>query len=55
LLADAQTSGGLLICVAETKLEKVLGVLRKAGTPSAAIIGKIVRRRRGAPLICMTK
>jgi selenium donor protein len=55
LLADAQTSGGLLICVAETKLEKVFGVLRKAGTPCAAIIGKIVRRRRGAPLICMTK
>jgi selenide,water dikinase len=53
VLADAQTSGGLLLCVARTKLNKVLKILRKAGTPSAAIIGKIVRRRR--KLICMTK
>jgi selenide,water dikinase len=55
LLADAQTSGGLLLCVAKTKLEEVLGVLRKTRTPCAAIIGKIIQRRRGAPLICMAK
>ena len=54
LLTDAQTSGGLLLCVAEANLEKVLGLLRKAGTPSAAVIGKIVPRRRGRSLICMT-
>ena len=54
LLTDAQTSGGLLLCVAEGKLESVLGVLRKARTPSAAVIGKIVPRRRRGPLICMT-
>jgi selenide,water dikinase len=53
LLTDAQTSGGLLLCVAETNLEKVLSVLRKAGTHSAAVIGKIVPRRRRGPLICM--
>jgi selenide,water dikinase len=53
LLTDAQTSGGLLLCVSKAKLSKVLRRLRKAGTPSAAIIGKIVRRRR--KLICMTK
>jgi selenide,water dikinase len=55
LLTDAQTSGGLLLCVAEANLEKVLSLLRKAGTPSAAVIGKIVPRRRGRSLICMTR
>jgi selenide,water dikinase len=54
LLTDAQTSGGLLLCVAEKKLAKVLNVLHKARTPCAAVIGKIVARRRGT-LICMTK
>ena len=54
LLTDAQTSGGLLLCVPETNLEKVLAVLRRAGTPSAAVIGKIVPQRRRRPLICMT-
>jgi selenide,water dikinase len=55
LLTDAQTSGGLLLCVAEAKLQKVLTVLRNAHAPCAAIIGKIARRRRGAQLICVTK
>jgi len=54
LLTDAQTSGGLLICVTEANLEKVLRVLRKAGSPSTAVIGKIVPSRRRGPLICMT-
>jgi selenide, water dikinase len=54
LLTDAQTSGGLLLCVTEANLEKVLNILREAGTPSAAVIGKIVARRRRGPLICMT-
>jgi selenide,water dikinase len=55
LLTDAQTSGGLLLCVAEGKLEKVLNILRKARTPSAVVIGKILARRRRGPLICMTR
>jgi selenide,water dikinase len=54
LLTDAQTSGGLLLCVAEAKLEKVLTILQKARTPCAAIIGRIVLGRRRGPLICMT-
>src|SRR5262245_25376503 len=54
LLTDAQTSGGLLLCVAEANLEKALKVLRDASTPSAAVIGRIVPRRRRRPLICMT-
>jgi selenide,water dikinase len=54
LLTDAQTSGGLLLCVAEAKLEKVLKLLRQARTSCAAVIGRIVPRRRRRPLICMT-
>jgi selenide,water dikinase len=54
VLTDAQTSGGLLLCVPEANLEKVLSVLRKAGTPSSNVIGRIVPRRRRGPLICMT-
>ncbi len=51
LLTDAQTSGGLLLCVAERSLPKVLRILKQAGTPCAATIGRIVRRR--ASVICM--
>jgi selenide,water dikinase len=53
LLTDAQTSGGLLLCVNEANLENVLSVLASANTASAAVIGRIVRRRRRGPLICM--
>jgi len=52
-LADAQTSGGLLLCVPESRLSKVLGVLKAARTPCAAIIGRITRRRKH--LICTIK
>jgi selenide,water dikinase len=55
LLTDAQTSGGLLLCIAETNLEKALKVLRKAWTPATAVIGRIVPRRRRRPLVCMTE
>jgi len=55
LLTDAQTSGGLLLCVAEAKLEKMLKFLRQARTPCAAVIGRIVPSRRRRPLICMTR
>jgi selenide,water dikinase len=53
LLTDAQTSGGLLLCVAEAKLEKVLGLLRQRRTPCAAVIGRITARRSRRPLICV--
>jgi selenide,water dikinase len=42
LLADAQTSGGLLLCVPPKRLRQVEGVLRT----SATIIGTIVRSSR---------
>jgi selenide,water dikinase len=54
LLTDAQTSGGLLLCVPQANLEDVLTVLRQARTAVAALIGKIVKRRQRRPLICMT-
>ena len=43
LLADAQTSGGLLLCVPERRLEAVLKLLKRLKTPCAAVIGRIVR------------
>ncbi len=46
LLADAQTSGGLLLCVPPRKLPQVQTVLRKHRAPIVAIIGRIVRSSR---------
>jgi selenide,water dikinase len=51
LLADAQTSGGLLLCVPPKRLRKVEAVLKKNRTACAAIIGKIIRSSRSR--ICM--
>jgi selenide,water dikinase len=53
LLTDAQTSGGLLLCVPEAKLEKVLGILRQRRTPCAVVIGRITAHRSRRPLICV--
>jgi len=53
LLTDAQTSGGLLLCVPKAKLEKVLGILRQRRTPCAAVIGRISGHRSRRPLICV--
>ena len=46
LLADAQTSGGLLLCVRPTNLETLLKLLKRHRTPCAAVIGRIVRSAR---------
>ena len=43
LLADAQTSGGLLLCVPERKRERVMEVLKAERVLCAAVIGRIVR------------
>lgn len=42
ILADAQTSGGLLCCVAEANLDEVLEVLEEAETLSRSVIGKVL-------------
>lgn len=41
LLADAQTSGGLLIAVAPDRVDDLLSALEEAGTPAAAPIGEL--------------
>jgi selenide,water dikinase len=41
ILADAQTSGGLLISVSEAKADRLVAELTHRGTPCAAIIGKV--------------
>lgn len=52
LLADAQTSGGLLCAVPEVHLDAVLEHLADAGTLSRAVIGRIVPGGdAGLPLI----
>ena len=46
LLADAQTSGGLLLSVRPRVLDGVLKILEKRRAPCAAVIGRIVRSRK---------
>jgi hydrogenase maturation factor len=41
ILFDAQTSGGLLIVVERSKQDAMVKALRRLGTPSAAVIGRI--------------
>ena len=53
LLTDAQTSGGLLLAVAPSRLNKVLALLKRNRTTCAAIIGRIVPARE--PLLCIKK
>jgi selenide,water dikinase len=53
LLTDAQTSGGLLLCVRKLQLPNVVRLLEKARTPCAVVIGRITRRK--ARLICTIK
>jgi len=46
LLTDAQTSGGLLLCVAPRHVEAVMKLLQQRRTPCAAMVGTIVRSAR---------
>ncbi len=48
VLADAQTSGGLLIAVAEADADKLITALQKANTACAAIIGQVAARGASA-------
>jgi selenide,water dikinase len=48
ILYDAQTSGGLLLSVAEDRAEEALAELRRRGCSESAIIGRIVGRSKGA-------
>jgi selenide,water dikinase len=53
LLTDAQTSGGLLLCVSPKRWRDVQKILKKHRTACAAVIGKIVRTK--TPKICIVK
>ncbi len=41
LLADAQTSGGLLIAIKENRLSELLAALEREGVPTRAVIGRL--------------
>ncbi len=41
VLCDAQTSGGLLICIADNKVEDLLAALNKSDVACAEIIGRV--------------
>ncbi len=47
LMADAQTSGGLLLCVAPERTADLVATLR-GRAPAAAVIGEVVEGRAGA-------
>ncbi len=42
VLADAQTSGGLLLAVAQDRCNDLVAALEEAGTSAAAVIGEVV-------------
>jgi len=47
LLADAQTSGGLLIAVAPERADALVAGLVREATPAAAVIGRVVAGQAG--------
>jgi selenide,water dikinase len=47
LVADAQTSGGLLVAVAPDRVAALVDALRAAGTPAAAVIGRLAAGEPG--------
>jgi len=51
LLTDPQTSGGLLVSVADAHADDVVKTIRAAGYPAAAVIG---RAERGTPGVAVT-
>ncbi len=47
IIFDAQTSGGLLICLSPDKAETLLNQLNSAGVKEAAIIGEVISEPKG--------
>jgi selenide,water dikinase len=52
VLADAQTSGGLLAAVTPEAVDQVLSAFRDAGFAQAAVIGTM---KQGAPRVTVNK
>jgi selenide,water dikinase len=46
-LADAQTSGGLLIAVHPDRLAQLVSALERAGAQAAAVVGELTEGERG--------
>jgi len=44
MIHDAQTSGGLLMCVPAQKLEEVIADLKEMGYPRTAVVGSVVEQ-----------
>ena len=44
VLADAQTSGGLLIAVSEDRVDRLVGALKQRKTLAAAVVGRVTPR-----------
>lgn len=51
LLADAQTSGGLLMAVDPTRLDDLLGHLISEGTPCASVVGSLCEGPAGTIVV----
>jgi selenide,water dikinase len=51
ILFDPQTSGGLLISLPSEEADLLVGRLKKAGIPEAAIVGEVISRPQGKILI----
>jgi selenide,water dikinase len=51
ILFDPQTSGGLLISIAEKKADVLLGRLKNAGIVETAIVGEIISRPAGKIIV----
>lgn len=52
LLADAQTSGGLLISVSPDRAEMLIQRLREKNTPSYEVIGEVISEPKGVIQVC---
>ena len=51
LFFDAQTSGGLLMCVAPEKVDVAPEALHQAGYPHAAMIGEVINKEEDTLLM----
>ena len=51
LMFDAQTSGGILMCVNPLKVEDILSELRKSCYPNAAVVGEVQNEGRSRIII----
>jgi len=51
ILADAQTSGGLLISLPEERVEELLEALQKRGVEEAAVVGRVLGKGSGKILV----